>query len=141
MSLCRTIREYLRMHLYKMQIVQKLEPGNHEQDMIFCETTVTNIVDENFDIANIIFSDKVHFDLFTECKQTDCLLLFGNESKGHNGETIKLSIQSRRGPENLFFHKLSLNLGKMTNQRRRELCENCKRDSKIFSRTWKRIKI
>ncbi len=64
MSLRRIIHEDLQMHPYKMQVVQKLEPGDHEQRMIFCETTMTMIVDGNFDIANIIFSDKAHFDFF-----------------------------------------------------------------------------
>ncbi len=43
--------------------------------------------------------------------------------------------------ENLFFHELPVNQGKMTNQLRRQFCENCWRNRKIFSQTWKRTKI
>ncbi len=43
--------------------------------------------------------------------------------------------------ENLFFHELLANQGKMMNQLRRQLCENCWRDRKIFPQTWKITKI
>ncbi len=59
---------------------------------------------------------------------------------------IKLRIHSRTlgSPtcsENLFFHELLANQGKMTNQLRQQLCENCWRDGKIFPQTRKRTKI
>ncbi len=53
--------------------------------------------------------------------------------------SLKLGILS--GLENLFFYELQENQGKMTNQLRRPLRENCWQDRKIFPRTWKRTKI
>ncbi len=43
--------------------------------------------------------------------------------------------------ENLIFHELPANYGKMMNQLRQQFRENCWRDRKIFPRTWKRTKI
>ncbi len=54
---------------------------------------------------------------------------------------LKLRIHSRTCSENLFFHELPVNEGKMTNQHRCQLCENCWRDRKIFPQMWKRTKI
>ncbi len=63
MKLHRIVSKNLRMHLYKMQMVQKLEPTDHEQCMVFGETMLTMIVLDNFQVSDVLFSDEGHFNL------------------------------------------------------------------------------
>jgi hypothetical protein len=62
-TLRRIVSNDLNMHPYKLQVVQKLEPGDPEQRMIFCETMLVMIVDEDFPVSDVFFSDEAHFDL------------------------------------------------------------------------------
>ncbi len=73
-----------------------------------------------------------------------CSIIFSMLCSFRN--SVKLRIHSRMlclraCLENLFSRILPVNQGKMTNQLRRQLRENCWRDRKIFPRTWKRKKI
>ncbi len=82
----------------------------------------------------------------TPLPASSCLILIGKCSASCLCSTsgsfglpyiLKLHIHSqtlcsRTRVENLFFHELSANQGKMTNQLRQQLCENCWWDSKIF---------
>ncbi len=57
------------------------------------------------------------------------------------GLILMLHVHLRKCSENLFFHELPPNQGKVANQLRQQLHENCRRDRKIFPQTWKKTKI
>ncbi len=75
------IHTHLQMRLYKMQVIRRLEPGDHEQPTIFFETTLTMIVDGHFDVANIMFSDKAHFDSFGNVNKQNIRYYFETNPK------------------------------------------------------------
>ena len=54
----------LRLHAYKLQIVQALKPGNHPRRAAFAEEILKRIDDDNDYLKSVVFSDEATFHVF-----------------------------------------------------------------------------
>lgn len=79
----RIVRDDLNMHPFKIQITQQLKDDNYTRRFVFCETILTMVEVDNFDIGRIWFSDEAHFDLFGNVNKQNCRYYASSQPHQH----------------------------------------------------------
>ena len=72
------------MHPYKIQIFQKLQPGDFDRRVQFCEWFLQKLEDPDF-LGGLIMSDQAHFSLKWMRQQAKHAILGERKSNGNNG--------------------------------------------------------
>ena len=79
------VKKKLIMHPYKIQICQKLQPGDFDRRVQFCEWFLQKLQDPDF-LGGLIMSDEAHFNLIKWIQQQAKNAILGErKSNGNNG--------------------------------------------------------
>lgn len=67
-------KAYFKFHPYKLQVVQTLQPNNHQMRMAFC-VQLRKMITDNDMLPNLLVSDKAHFHLIGSVNKKNVLCL------------------------------------------------------------------